>query len=440
MKILAANPVVELLSKLVEIPTVNDPSKGLKVGVDEAEKIGRLLREYGLETDLIVWEGTPSLLAVLGEGRPVTLFLAHFDVVPPGPGWSMTDPFKPLVTNGRLYGRGSADDKSNIAAITIALRDYKPREGTVIIAFTGDEEVGGANGAKRIAEMLEKEGLFPDYLVNGDGSLSRIIIRRRNAFKAKISVKNEKRVTRGSKGSKSFETIIKQRKTMHSAYFVPGVDTHAFVEASLWLRDNEVELVGVEGEWVKSNVLPRKVTLHYNVGGEGSVEVDEGLTRLVKSIIPIVRAPIPTEMYSDYGVSINPNMYEYKDGYHTVVLDIRAMLSSKDNIQVVLSQILRETLDNGKLEVTGGGGYLYTSRDARIVKIAARANASLGLNPEPIEAGGASDSRFFSPHGVEAVDYGPLGYNIHGPDEHVVIENLVKSVEFYRRLAEEIHG
>lgn len=436
-----ANPVVDLLWRLVSIPTVNDPARGIRVGREEAEEVRRILAEYGLETDLILNNGVPTLLHVAGEGRPVTLYLAHFDVVPPGPGWTVTEPFKPIVRDGRLYGRGAADDKSNVATITVALAGYKPRKGTVIIAFTGDEEIGGANGAGMLSKRLEREGLFPDYLVNGDGSLSKVIIRRRSAFKARVEVREEKKPARGSPASRVFETIIKERETMHSAYFTPGVDTHALLEASLWARDSKVEVISLEGEWVKNNVLPRRATLNYRRGdGTRSFDVDEALTRLVKAILPISRAPIPTEKYSDYGVTVNPNVYEYSEGLHAVIFDIRAMLTGAENVRRALDPVVSEALEEGGLEVTGGAGYLYTPRDAHLVRLATGINAALGLDPEPIEAGGASDSRFFSPHGVEAIDYGPLGFNVHGPDEHVIIEELLKSVSFYRRIAEEING
>lgn len=436
-----ANPVVDLLSRLVSIPTVNDPARGIRVGSEEALQVRRILAEYGLETDLILNNGVPTLLHVAGEGRPVTLFLAHFDVVPPGPGWTVTEPFKPIIRNGRLYGRGAADDKSNVAAITVALSGYKPSKGTVIIAFTGDEEIGGADGAGMLAKRLEREGLFPDHLVNGDGSLSKVIIRRRSAFKARVEVREEKKPARGTPASRVFETIIRERETMHSAYFTPGVDTHALLEASLWARDNGIEVISLEGEWVKNNVLPRKVTLNYMRGdGAGSLDVDEALTRLVKALLPISRAPIPTEKYSDYGVTVNPNVYEYSGGWHAVVFDIRAMLRGAENVRRALEPVVSEALGGGTLEVEGGVGYLYTPRDAPLVRLATGINAALGLDPEPIEAGGASDSRYYSPRGSQAIDYGPRGYNIHGPNENVVLEDLAKSVEFYRRIAREIHG
>ncbi|MEB3788925.1 MAG: M20/M25/M40 family metallo-hydrolase [Desulfurococcales archaeon] len=429
-----------LLSLLVSVDTVNSPAEGKLVGINEARIISDILHKHGFTHNVDEHAPVPILYDIRGEGRPVTLWLAHYDVVPPGPGWTR-DPFKLTVEDGKAYGRGATDDKGNVTALIEALASYEPKQGTMIIAFTGDEEIGGKS-AEYLAEKLGEIGLFPDYMVNADGVLSKVIIRRRGGFGARIRVKSRREIVKGRTRERTFETKILLRETMHSAYFIPGIDTHALVAASLWVRDNNISVSSLSGEWVKSNVIPRKTVVRYvETGGDKPVEVDIGLTQLLKSIVPLVRAPIPTEKYSDYGVSINPNYYTFKGEYHELVLDIRAMTTDKDKIQEILEEILENNLDNEyTLIVTGGKGYLYTDRNSILVRKASAINKLLGLDPEPIEAGGASDSRYFSPKGVESIDYGPLGGNIHGPDEYVSIEHLCKAIEFYKRLAKELHG
>ena len=436
--------VVDFLADLVAIDTVNDPDSGKLVGISEAEKIASIIEKHtGWRMDIIINEGAPILLYRAGRGRPISLFLAHFDTVPPGPGWTK-DPFQLTVEGTRAYGRGAADDKSNVVAIADALLGFELSRGTLLVAFTGDEEIGGKRGAGFLAEMLLSKGMMPDYLINGDGSLSRIIIRRRASIGVLVGVRSEKTKVRGCLREREFRARV-SRETMHSAYFVHGVDSHPLVEASLWIRDSELYVVKLEGEWVKGNVLPRSVKVQAvdpSCSGDNVYDADLGLTRLLKSVIPLVKTPICTDAYSDYGVTINPNVYREANGEHLLYLDIRAMVRSVDSVRKALESTLNEAVgpDRYYLDIRGGRGYLYTSPESRLVKIARMIAKSMGLNDEPVEAGGASDSRYFSPRGVEAIDYGPLGGNIHGPDEYVYVDHLEKAVEFYRRVAAALHS
>ncbi|MCE4625440.1 MAG: M20/M25/M40 family metallo-hydrolase [Desulfurococcales archaeon] len=431
-------PAADLLQELIRVNTVNDPSKGVKPGIEEAEEILRILRGHGLrDADILVDPPSPAIFVRRGGGRPVLLYLAHYDVVPPGPGWK-GDPFKPRRQGDLIIGRGASDDKSNIATITEALKNYTPRRGTLLIAFTGDEETGGRS-ASWLYDSLAQEGLTPDYLVNGDGSLERIIVRRRNAFRVVVEVDEEKDIVKGERFEKTFNTRILLRETMHSAYFIPGVDTHALVAASLWVRDREANISSLRGEWVKSNVLPRSATICGVLAGSGEEhEYDGGLTSLIHSIIPLVRTPVEAELYSDYGVTVNPNYYEHSDGVHRLILDVRAMTTDREKIEYAFNYALENSITGRryKLRVSGGGGYLYTPPTSRIVKAATSAAKALGLPSRTVEAGGASDSRYFSPRGVESIDYGPRGYNVHGPEEAVSVSSLCRTAQFYRLLAD----
>ena len=434
--------VLDLLRLLVSVRTVNDPLAGRFVGEAEVGEVREILQGFGLETDMIDFDGSPALVAVRGRGRPVTLVMAHLDVVPPGPGWS-SDPFELTVRGDRAYGRGAADDKGNVAAITLALGDYEPGRGTLVIAFTSDEEIGGAKGARGLREWLKSRGLWPDYLINGDGFLSSVIVRRRAVFTARVRVKGSMVSARGCRESRTFRASVRQRQTMHAAYFTPGVDTHPLIEASLWTIVNDAWAVRISGAWVKSNVVPSEVTLD-SVAGECDEyhAADDGLTRLLRAILPLTRPPIAVDLYSDYGVTVTPNVYRERGGWHEVVLDIRAMTTDLGSVRRALEDVASVALEGAEysIEVGGGEGYLYTSPSSRLVTEALSVNKMLGLSGRPVEAAGASDSRYFSPHGVEAIDYGPLGGGVHGPDEFVVISHLHKAVRFYRLLAERIHG
>jgi carboxypeptidase PM20D1 len=125
---------------------------------------------------LYTWQGTnPSL-------KPI-LLAAHLDVVPVEPGteagWQ-EDPFGGRVAGGFIWGRGAIDNKSAIvgaleAVEMLLVEGFRPAR-TVYLAYGHDEEVGGANGARRIAALLKERGVGLDMVLDeggviGDGIL-----------------------------------------------------------------------------------------------------------------------------------------------------------------------------------------------------------------------------------------------------------------------------
>ncbi len=440
--------VLTLLSRLVEIRTVNSPRDGSVVGPAEAKEIQAALHDHGFtQTSIIDEGGSPIIIGVRGRGRPVGLYMAHVDTVPPGSGWS-GDPFKLRVSGERAIGRGVADDKGNVAAISLGLRGYEPPNGTIIVAFTSDEETGGFSGALWLLGWLEERGLLPDYLVNGDGAFSRVIIRRRNVMLTRLRVPASSSKARGCVVEREFTASI-NKPTRHAAYFTPGVDTHPLLQASDWIRNSDLLAISLWVENVKNNVIPPRARLRALVpcGAEDCREeecrehdYDPNLTRLLAAILPLSRSPFNVEGYSDFGVTSTPNTYYPTSGVHEVEIDTRVMSNDAGHIRERMDTALRENgLEGYELDVASGGGYLNTPRSHWLAQLAARVNRELGLSDQLVEAAGASDSRHYSVRGIPAIDYGPLGWNVHGPDEAVSIPHLLKAVEFYRRLALAIH-
>jgi carboxypeptidase PM20D1 len=116
---------------------------------------------------LYTWPGSDPDLAPL-------LLLGHLDVVPVDPagldGWTHP-PFDGVIADGFVWGRGTLDDKASVLAIFEAAEHFattgRTPLRTVILAFGEDEEVGG-EGARAMAELLERRGVRP-YLVLDEG-------------------------------------------------------------------------------------------------------------------------------------------------------------------------------------------------------------------------------------------------------------------------------
>ncbi|WP_324735755.1 M20/M25/M40 family metallo-hydrolase [Thermococcus sp. SY098] len=432
--------MMELLSQLIEFETVNDPAKGKKPDKECPKFIRDTLNSWGIESEIIEKDGYYAVYGEIGEGTPKIMFMAHFDVVPVNVEEWKTDPFKLTVVGNKAYGRGSADDKGNVAGIMLALRELSTKRlgGRVIFAFTGDEEIGGKL-AMHIAEKLKEENKLPQYLINADGAGMNPIIRRRKGFGAVIEIPQQKITIRGKVMKRSFTINTPVLQTRHAAYFMPGVDMHPMVALSHFLRNSDVFAVKLEGKFLKSNVLPSRVELTYVEPCESGeeVEADLGLTELLKSIVPLVRAPISAERYSDFGVSVTPNLYSFENGVHRLRLDIRAMSHSSGQIEKVLKEILEFNIPNAKLTVRHNekAGYLFTPPDSKLVRAMMKTLESFGEKAKPVEGAGASDSRYFTPYGVESIDFGPRGGNVHGPNEYADVDSLELLPKIYAEVA-----
>jgi len=166
------------LEALIRIPSISASSYEASAVRDSATATADLLRAAGLEGVRILEHGDAHP-AVYGEkagptGAPTVLLYAHHDVQPPGDltAWDR-DPFEPAEIDGRLYGRGSSDDKAGILVHTGAIQalgDDLPV--TVKVFVEGEEEIGSAN----LTGFLEDHGdlLAADVIVIADSGNWRI--------------------------------------------------------------------------------------------------------------------------------------------------------------------------------------------------------------------------------------------------------------------------
>jgi len=136
------------LERLVRIPSVSAPGFDQTHVQAAAEATAQLLRDAGMPDVQVLSAagGAPAVVARRSapHGAPTVLLYAHHDVQPSGEDAAWTSPpFEPTERDGRLYGRGAADDKAGIAAHLAALRvfDGAPPVG-VTLFIEGEEEIG----------------------------------------------------------------------------------------------------------------------------------------------------------------------------------------------------------------------------------------------------------------------------------------------------------
>lgn len=111
------------------------------------------------------------------EEKKPYLFIAHYDVVPAKmeEGWPH-DPFSGAVEDGRIWGRGTFDDKASLIGLLQAMEEllsegYEP-ERDIYYAFGYDEEVGGARGAVALAQHFKDQGLEFEAVLDEGGAVS----------------------------------------------------------------------------------------------------------------------------------------------------------------------------------------------------------------------------------------------------------------------------
>jgi acetylornithine deacetylase/succinyl-diaminopimelate desuccinylase-like protein len=161
------------LDELIRIPSVSaDPAAATQVR-RSAELTAALLRGAGAADVSIIDDVEDSQPAVVAHypapaDVPTVLLYAHHDVQPPGdPARWTSPPFEPTERDGRLYARGSSDDKAGIAAHLAALRAFGGMPPVGVTVFVeGDEEIGSPRLGALLAQ--HRDELVSDVIVLAD--------------------------------------------------------------------------------------------------------------------------------------------------------------------------------------------------------------------------------------------------------------------------------
>lgn len=181
---------VELLQALVRIPSPNPPGDTRAI----AAYIAQVMRDAGCAVDTPAPSAKPeavSVIATVGQGEPVVMFHAHIDTVPIAASeaerWSM-DPYAGVVQDGRLYGKGSIDDKAPLASMMLVLAEAARAnrlKGTLVLVAAAEEEVGGQLGTRWLADS----GYLPlcDFIVVGEQTHNRVAVAHKGVMRATIS-------------------------------------------------------------------------------------------------------------------------------------------------------------------------------------------------------------------------------------------------------------
>ena len=363
--------VVDLTKKLVALKSLTPEDAGCQQLL--ASRLGRI----GFKTESLRFGPVDNLWARLGDAAPLLVFAGHTDVVPTGPQdqWK-SDPFQPVVRDGLLYGRGTADMKGGLAAMTVAVERYlagSPKmEGSIGFLITSDEEGPAVDGTVKMMEMLEQRREKITWCVLGEPSCLE---------KFGDTLRN------GRRGS--LTGILK----------VEGIQGHvAYPERA----DNPIHRVApaltelIATQWDKGNEFfpPTSFQVSNFNSGTGAGNVIPG----------------------DATVRFN---FRYSSAV--------TMEQLKQRVRGVLDKLeLKYSIDwrpMGDPFLTEPGELSRAMQDA--VEVAT------GLRPKLDTGGGTSDGRFIAPSGAQVVEFGPRNASIHKIDECVAVSELEQLVDIY---------
>jgi succinyl-diaminopimelate desuccinylase len=340
----------------------------------------------GFHCEDLSFREVANLWATHGEGDPVLAFLGHVDVVPSGPETEWTSPpFEPTVRAGRLYGRGAADVKSEVAAMEGALEQVEaahPRHpGTIALLLTSDEE-GPLNldGVRRVANLFRESGQRIDWCVVGEPSSQEklgdlIRVGRRGSLSLKLTA-------HGVQGHVAYPE--KARNPVHAV--APAL----------------AELVATRWDDGNADFPPTTFQVSNIHGGTGALNVIPG----------------------------------------SVVVDANfrfGTASSADSLRERTEAILKKHGIDGTIEWNLSGESFHSPEGGRLREAVVEACREVcGIEPEPSTGGGTSDGRFIAPLGAEVVEIGPVNATIHKIDECVTLDDLERLPAIHLAVAERL--
>ena len=369
-------PVIDLLCELIRRRSITPDDAGCQT------LIGERLEPLGFVSETMLFNDVTNLWARRGSGSPVLCFAGHTDVVPPGDEqeWT-TDPFEPTFKDGLLYGRGSADMKSGLAAMIIALEEflgeYPDHTGSIALLITSDEEGRARDGTLKVVQALAERDEHIDWCVLGEPS---------------------------SQDRLGDIVRIGRRGSLSGMLTVYGIQGHV---AYPHLADNPIR-----------RFAPVLSELHDIVWDDGNEFFPPTSFQVVD-----VRAGIGAPNVTPGELSARFNFRYSTEWTHESLQEKVHSVFDTHDIEYELKWHL--------------SGEPFLTQPGKLINAAHQAvTECTGVAPELSTGGGTSDGRFISPAGTDVVELGPVNASIHKIDEHVKVEDVMTLTGMYKRIME----
>lgn len=369
---------VDLTARLVRCASVTPTNDGALEIVEE------VLSQAGFDCAWADRGGIRNLFARWGQkgnGKAFG-FNGHTDVVPVGnlDDWSMP-PFGAEIRDGIMYGRGTTDMKSGVAAFVAAAVDFvreTPPDGSVVLTITGDEEGDSVDGTTALLDYMAEQGERMDACLVGEPTCP-----ERMGDMIKI----------GRRGSMTawFKVIGTQG---HSAYphrannplpamvrLMDRLSSHTLDEGTAHFDPSTLAVVTVDTGNPATNVIPRSCSATANIRFND------------------------THTGASLTAWLDQEVAQIRDAF-AVEVEMRIKIS--------------------------GESFITPPGDLSAL-VAGAVEAETGVTPELSTTGGTSDARFVKAY-CPVVEFGLVGQSMHQVDEHVAIEQIHQLKAIYGRI------
>jgi len=342
-------------------------------GKDAIEFIANFLSNLGFKSEVKCFgqgaDEVANLYAVFGNATPNICFAGHVDVVPPMNEhlWH-ANPFKMLIEDDIIYGRGTVDMKGALACSLVAVAQFLKNTSNpnISISFllTSDEEGDAVYGTKKMLEYIASQGHKIDFCILGEPT---------SQFKIGDTIKI------GRRGSVNFDLTVKGKQG-HVAYpekainpipvmarILSALTDKKFDSGSEYFQKSNLEITSVDTGNPTSNIIPESVRAKFNI-------------------------------------RFNDN--------HTAK-DLNAMVM----------QIISKHCEDYDLKYTSSAAPFIQKYSPRMQKFTKLVQEVCKLSPNIETSGGTSDARFIHSY-CEIVEFGLNNNSAHQINEHTKISDL----------------
>src|SRR3990167_3716849 len=374
-------PTLSLAKQLINIESITPNDHGCQIILIER------LKKIGFDITDLSSHGVSNFLAIKDtkNAKQFFAFSGHTDVVPPGDKneWH-SPPFEATVRDGKLFGRGSADMKSALAAMIVAterfLQKHPNTSGKIGFLITSDEEGSGRDGTIKIVEYLQKNNIKLDYCLIGEASSNKIL---GDAIKV------------GRRGSLHGELTV-HGKQGHIAYPHLAINP---IHRSFQALDH---LTNIEWDQQTQLFSPTRFQIY-------NINADTGSANNI----------IPGALTARFNFRYSPE-------------------STAESLQSRVAQVFDEHQLHYAIKWNHSSKPFYSKpgllTQTCIDSIKNCCNVTTVLNT----TGGTSDGRFIAATGAEIVELGLCSESIHHVDENTNLDDLKKLTDLYEVILEKI--